>query len=180
MTARPSMAALISKLRILANDTTSQIFSDDQLQAILDQRAVISKSESLTPLPNILPGGTISYTEFVAVHNYFDDDAQLRDIQYNPLTPATADFSLGYFTFSASQSLPVLIYGRYYDINGAAADAWDIKAAKYADGFDFSADGASFSRSQRVAQAERQARLFRANSFSASAMTIIRRTDVIE
>lgn len=39
-----------------------------------------------------------------------------------------------------------------YDLNAAAADAWQMKAAAAAGDYDFSADGASYSRSQIVAQ----------------------------
>lgn len=35
-----------------------------------------------------------------------------------------------------------------YDLAAAAADVWEEKAAKIAQDFDFSADGASYSRSQ--------------------------------
>ncbi|MBU2685886.1 MAG: hypothetical protein KKF27_21805 [Gammaproteobacteria bacterium] len=49
-----------------------------------------------------------------------------------------------------------------YDLHAAAADIWDEKAAVVAQDFDFTADGGSYSRSQVVAQFERQARMHRA------------------
>lgn len=48
-----------------------------------------------------------------------------------------------------------------YDLNRAAADVWEEKAAKLAEDTDFSADGSSFSRSQRYQQYMAQARFFR-------------------
>ena len=45
-----------------------------------------------------------------------------------------------------------------YDLHAAAADIWLEKAAVVAVDFDFSADGGQYSRSQVVAQYERQAR----------------------
>ena len=45
-----------------------------------------------------------------------------------------------------------------YDLHAAAADIWQEKAAIVAVDFDFSADGGNYSRSQVVAQFERQAR----------------------
>lgn len=44
-----------------------------------------------------------------------------------------------------------------YDLWGAAADVWAEKASMLAGGFDFSADGASYSRSQAYMQARKQA-----------------------
>ena len=45
-----------------------------------------------------------------------------------------------------------------YDLHAAAADVWNEKAAALAHLYDFSADGGSYTRSQRVAQAQAQAR----------------------
>lgn len=45
-----------------------------------------------------------------------------------------------------------------YDLHAAAADVWQEKAAALAHLYDFSADGGSYTRSQRVAQAQQQAR----------------------
>lgn len=48
-----------------------------------------------------------------------------------------------------------------YDLNAAAAEIWDEKAAAVACNFDFSADGASYSRSQVVAQYSKMAAKYR-------------------
>lgn len=45
-----------------------------------------------------------------------------------------------------------------YDLHAAAQDIWDEKAALLAGNFDFTADGAAFSRSQAHQQAQAQAR----------------------
>lgn len=47
-----------------------------------------------------------------------------------------------------------------YDLNAAAADVWDEKAAALTTEFDFSAGGQNFSRSQAYAQAEQMARRY--------------------
>lgn len=49
-----------------------------------------------------------------------------------------------------------------YDLNAAAADIWQEKAAAPAGDYDFSADGGSYSRSQAYEQAMKQARYYRA------------------
>ena len=48
-----------------------------------------------------------------------------------------------------------------YDLNAAAADVWEEKAAVLAGDYDFSGDGASFKRSQGYEQHMRQARFYR-------------------
>ncbi len=48
-----------------------------------------------------------------------------------------------------------------YDLNAAAADVWEEKAAALARRHDFSADGGRFNRSQQYEQALKQARHYR-------------------
>ena len=49
-----------------------------------------------------------------------------------------------------------------YALNAAAADIWDEKAATAAQDYNYSADGASFSRAQVAEAYERRARSYRA------------------
>lgn len=49
-----------------------------------------------------------------------------------------------------------------YDLNAAAADVWEEKAAALAHLYDFSADGGQYSRAQMVAQARATAARYRA------------------
>jgi len=49
-----------------------------------------------------------------------------------------------------------------WDLNLAAADVWEEKAAAVAASFDFAADGGDYKRSQAYAQAMQTARSFRA------------------
>jgi len=179
MTARYSMSDIILQLRLMVNDANSLEFTDDQLQDILDQRAFIANYEGLNTLETILPGGTVEYKEFQANNQYFETDTILTDSAFNTLMPDTADFKLAYFTFNTSQVIPLLIYGWYYDMNAAAADVWDLKAAKYASEFDFSVDGGTYNKSQRVKNAQTQAKEYRAKSITSSSIGIITRTDVV-
>lgn len=48
-----------------------------------------------------------------------------------------------------------------YDLNAAAADVWDMKAAAAAADYDYSADGANLHRSQVYQQCQRQAATYR-------------------
>jgi hypothetical protein len=47
-----------------------------------------------------------------------------------------------------------------YDLNAAAGDIWDEKAAACADEFDFDADGGSYSHSQKYEMAAKHARSY--------------------
>lgn len=49
-----------------------------------------------------------------------------------------------------------------YDLNAAAAEVWDAKAAALAQDFDFAADGGDYRRSQAHQHARDMARLYRA------------------
>lgn len=56
----------------------------------------------------------------------------------------------------ADGNLPAgTLWAGAWDINAAAAAAWEMKAAQLADVMDYSVDGASFSRSQQFEQAMR-------------------------
>ena len=57
-----------------------------------------------------------------------------------------------------------------YDLYALAAEIWDEKASEISDEFDFSADGGSFSRSQKVQQYMAQARKYRSLSTSYTKM----------
>jgi len=48
-----------------------------------------------------------------------------------------------------------------YDLNGAAADIWDEKAAGVAQDYNYAADGGRFDRSQVVEQFQKRARYYR-------------------
>lgn len=62
-----------------------------------------------------------------------------------------------------------------YDLNAAASELWTEKAAALAAEFDFNADGASYSRSQQMAQANRMSRYYGARR-AVSTVTLARVT----
>lgn len=49
-----------------------------------------------------------------------------------------------------------------YDLNAAAADIWDEKAAAVAANYDFSADGGNYQRSQQYEMCQKMAKHYRA------------------
>ncbi len=181
MAVRTSMTELITQLRLLADDASGAAaqFTDQQLQDVLDQNVTLAMYEQLNPLMSITTGGVAEYKAFAAPHTYWESDATVNDASYTALTPASSDFKVGYFTFNTTQALPLLIYGRWYDMNAAAADAWDLKAASYAAKFDFNVDGGSYQQSQQYQQAIAIAKQYRAKSVTRNGTTFLRRADVI-
>ena len=180
MAVRSSMADLITHLRLLANDQNSDEFTDQELQDVLDQHAYVAGYEQMTPIENITSEGVTEYKAFQSERLYFDTDAKLYNTSYSELTPDTSDYKLAYFTFSTSQDLPVLIYGWWYDMNAAAANVWELKASKYASLYDFDADGGDYKLSQKADAARKRAADFRAQSVTASQVTLIQRIDVAQ
>ena len=89
----------------------------------------------------------------------YDDDAITVFIERYPLLDERGEVP---YTFDTSTEPPTEeandLWLATYDLHAAAADIWQEKAAVVAQDFDFSADGGNYSRSQVVAQFERQAR----------------------
>lgn len=80
--------------------------------------------------------------------NYANEDIQAAIEKY-PLVDANG-FSPDQDNWTAT-----------YDLNAAAADIWEEKASARTERFDFSADGASYDRSQTYEMAMKQARYYR-------------------
>jgi hypothetical protein len=66
-----------------------------------------------------------------------------------------------------------VVWAGAWDINQAAADIWEEKAATVAGNFDFAADGGDYKRSQAYTQATTQARSFRARRQTGSLVLIM-------
>lgn len=91
------------------------------------------------------------------------DDALLAEIiESYPLMDERGEEA---YTYDTSTSPPTRDendeWVATYDLNAAAADVWDEKAAAAAEDFDFSADGGSYKRSQAALRYESRARYYR-------------------
>lgn len=93
----------------------------------------------------------------------YDDDALAEYIEGYPLIDERGEEP---YTWDTSTSPPTMDENDdwlpTYDLNAAAADIWQEKAATPAQDYDFSADGARYDRSQVYEQAMAQARYYRA------------------
>jgi hypothetical protein len=161
--ARSTMAALLTRLRLLVNDTAgaSQTFSDDDLQRALDGQRFDARYSPLAPIDSIAAGGVISWFSWEADRGDWEDTATFADGSYNALTVSASDLIRGIWTFATHQANSVLLSGSAYNLYAAAADVLEILASRKASEFDFTADGASFSRSQAVKQLRDQASAYR-------------------
>jgi len=65
-----------------------------------------------------------------------------------------------------------------YDMNAAAADVWDEKAANAAACISFSADGASYSLSEKIANCRTMARTFRSRARLGSVKLIAKQREL--
>lgn len=181
MAVRTSMSELLTQLRLLVDDAagTGALFTDQQLQDVLDQNSTLAMYEQLIPLQDITSGGVVEYKKFKSTHLYWENDTTLRDGSFATLTATSVDYKAGLWTFATTQGLPVLVYGNWYDMMNAAADVWEMTANIYAKKFDFSVDGGDYKQSQQHLQALAIAKQFRAKSLKANGIVYLRRTDVI-
>lgn len=187
--ARTTMATLISRLRSQIHDTagTAQVFTDNELQELLDGRRVDIYDELMLSIPQVGGGGTVSYYEF-GVQGYGDleDTSGGTAIFYvadgvgtrrGTATWADVDYQRGRVTFATDQAGTALyVTARSYDVSGAAADACERWAQRVALQFDFSTDGQSFSRSQQLKALSSMADMFKRQA--RTRRTTITRTDV--
>lgn len=166
MTVRTTLYEVIQKLRDRIGDTASTpVFTDNELQAVLDGQRVDVRYLELLPVPTIAAGGVVTYLDYWTPPAYrgvmWDAGEVLQDGSYNVLS-ATADRENGRWQFAAHQDAPVWLTGTAYNMPAAAADALERWAAKLKFDFDFSADGASYQRSQKIRALLELARQMRA------------------
>jgi len=166
--ARSTMADLIARVRQMIGDmdAAAYVFDDDAVQAALDAHRFHAEYAALQPAAEYSAGGAAKYTAYRSVAAPWESDAVLVDGSFNPLTPDSADWMNGEWTFGAGQAPPVLIQGKYYDLYAAAADLLEEWAARLAREYDFGTDGDSFKRSQMAEGLRGQAERYRARAWA--------------
>lgn len=177
---RSTMATLIARTRLLIGDPVSatQQFSDDEIQDALDvyrdDMRYMELVEQVT-FQNNAPSIFLDYYD--DGRGFWEDDVQLVDYRWLPLSPATSDLLTGHWTFAANQYPPVLLTGKSFDVYHTAADLLETWAAlTVAASFDFSSDGQSFHKSQVPAARMKLAYMYLARARVRQADTV--RTDV--
>lgn len=160
---RDGMDYLIAELRSLTDAGYDDFrvagvpyWSDKQLQDHLDRHRIDFVEETLAPVQQ-LRNGTTYYLDYQSQYKNLEGVAsgtgvfKLDNAAGTNLGTAlwSADYSLGIVTF-ASDTLgsSVVLTGRSYDMNAAAADVWRKKAVSGAKMYAFSTGGQSFQRNQ--------------------------------
>lgn len=163
--ARSGLSALIEELRGMTEAGTADYtvgstsyWPDNAIQDILDNHRQDLRFVQLQGYSNVGAGGTLTWFEHKAPLGYLEQTTggtailYLQDSSGATLGTAlwNADYRRGIFTF-VNDTAGTVIYmtGRTYDLNAAAAEMWQKKAAHYAPTtFDFSTDNHSIKRSQ--------------------------------
>lgn len=148
------------------------VFSDQELQDVLDHNRAEARSVELSELQTIAPGGAVTIQNFYATLGDWEEEAELVDGSYNVLTPSTADWMNGRWAFSIAPTRPVLITGFYYDLAGAAAAALEHWIAREKNQTDLRADDLAETRSQRVSHLVRLADRYRRQAWLGSGRMI--------
>ena len=157
--ARSGMSNLIARLRPMIDDVSSAVFTDNQLQTIMDLRKQRVYKEALQYEVTAVGAGTVEYKLYHSHYNDFEEGGttyfQVCDSAGNQR--GTADYSVDYangvVTMSADQHGTALYLTAWsYDLNGAAMVCWGERMSKAAMSYDVNLDGHNLSRSQMIAQ----------------------------
>lgn len=158
MPLRPTMTALISRLRRLIGDPAgaSQTWQDEDLQDALDAHRREARYARLREIESIAPGGAVEYKTFVADQPNWEGSPELVSNSFAVISSSayTEDLLTGRWTFTTAPLRPVMISGWYYDIHGAAVEILEAWIAKLKGSIDLSVDGLALKRSQKVEHLE--------------------------
>ena len=161
------MGTLIERVRLMVGDPviagtpTTSVFTDQQIQDILDHHRVDVLQVPLIARSTITPTG-YQWLDYQARWGFWEDDVVINDATWATITAEiagtpptavyTADLLTGHWTFVASQLPTLYITGRTYDLYGAAVEvleAWQGILRAAGEIVSFSEDGQSFTRAQK-------------------------------
>jgi hypothetical protein len=178
--ARTGMTTLIDTLRGYTDAGTADYtvgtltyWSDDEIQRALDRRRTDNYRIPIYPQSEYTGGGTIEYKKYyIGVENWEETSGgtaifTIEDNDGDKIGTAnwSADYTRGFITFTANQGgTAYYVTGSNYDLNGAAADIWNSKAAHYARAVNFSTDNHSISRGDLIKNALTMSNYYRNQS----------------
>jgi len=175
LSVRAGMTDLVQQLRGLSdvsvNDFTVagvSYWSDRHLQDTLDKHRQDFYEDDLTSIQQTR-NGTAYVLEYQSQFGNLESIASGTSVfkiddaagSILPGTMWTADYMRGVITFNSdTRGSSVILTGRSYDLNAAAADVWRVKAANAAKMYSFSTDGQSFQRNQFMANCIQMAQYY--------------------
>lgn len=179
MTVRTTMATLISRVRLLINDAEGvcQIFTDQDIQDVLDASRADVKNEPLEPRATFA-GATIQWLDYYAQLGDWEDDVVLRQYLITVVTPSLSEPIAGHWQFATTTLPPIYLSGKTYDLYRAAADLLERHAAKWTLSYAMSVAGQSLQRNQAHMMLLDMARQYRLKARAHRITTI--RTDTAQ
>jgi hypothetical protein len=146
--ARSTMTALIARVRSLLNDPDAAIFTDDQIEDLLDERSVVvsvplaTSTDTLTHRATtadmletdaLVYAGVSGYGTTGLLDTPVSVEVAAAALTGATLLTATTDYTLdaarGIVTTLGAETRGLWLVGRSYDIYGAAADGWEQVAS---------------------------------------------------
>src|SRR5260221_3474221 len=149
MAVRSTMANLIARVRLLINDpaVASQVFTDQDIQNVMDESRLDLNNEPLETAPTYA-SGTIQWLNYWHSLTNWEDGMVFKQYLSVTETPASIDPIAPLFVFAAIRFPPVFVTGSVHDIWRSAADLLERMAARWVLQFNFTSDGKSFQRAQ--------------------------------
>ena len=162
MAVRSSMAALITRVRLLINDPagSSAIFDDQTIQDVLDEGRTDIKNGATQARPTF-SGATIQYLDYYTILGDWEDDVVFKQYLTVIVTPSVSEPIAGHWAFAASTFPPVFVTGKTYDIYRASADLLERWAARLFLSYDVIVGGQTFRRSQSFEMLQSLANAYR-------------------
>lgn len=179
--ARTGMASLITELRGMTNTANDDYtvggvsyWSADQLQQVLDRHRMEVVREALHHLDEYGAGGTANITRYYSRYGNYEQTTGgsavfvVQDSTSNTVGTASysVDYTRGEVIFAANTGgSAYYLTGRTYDLNAAAADVWERKAAQVAmAAYSWSSDNMRVDKSGIRKEALEMARYYRSLS----------------
>jgi hypothetical protein len=162
--ARAGMSNLIRRLRGMTAAGTADAtinsttwWSDDHIQEMLDHYRTELNDYPLEPRSEYSSAGSLVYMDYIVRFGDLEEAAS-GTTYWSVITAQgtawgtasyTVDYLAGLIRFNADTAGSVFyLRARSYNLNRAAAEIWNYKAAHTAEFYSFSTDSQSFTRSQ--------------------------------
>lgn len=165
--ARSGMNNLLTRLRDMVDDVGTAVWTDDQLQDVLDQHKYRLLRERLEAEKTNLNSTTYEYRIFHSHWGnleeggtaYFNIEASNGD--QRGTDTYTVDYVRGVVTMTTDQAGTALyLTGWSYDLAGAASTLWKQRAGKVSSYYDAQTDGHRLSRSQWFAHCKEMSEMY--------------------
>lgn len=161
MAVRTTMAALITRVRLLIHDpsSTTEQFTDQEIQDVLDESRMDVVNQALEPRPTYIVG-SIQYLNYYSQGGW-EDDYMFKQYLTVVVTPTTLEPIAGHFAFAQSTLPPVYVTGKLYDVYRAAADLLERWAAVWAFSYNMNVNGQNLQRGQVTTALQNLAKTYR-------------------